>query len=106
MSPITPYSHAVITLAATLAAAPLGLHIHAALAMAALWAGREIAQAEYRWIAAFGQGKRANMPWWGGFDPRVWSRDAFLVDLLLPAAAGAAVVAGVELGARLGWVLM
>lgn len=106
MKSITPHSHAVITLAATLAAATLGLHIHAALAMAALWAGREIAQAEYRWIAAFGQGKRANMPWWGGFDPRAWSRDAFLVDLLLPAAAGAAVVAGVEFCARLGWVLM
>jgi len=37
MKSITPYSHAAITLAATLATAPLGLHIHAALAMAALW---------------------------------------------------------------------
>lgn len=36
MKSITPHSHAVITLAATLAAATLGLHIHAALVMGAL----------------------------------------------------------------------
>ncbi|MBZ3802395.1 hypothetical protein K9O81_18665 [Leclercia adecarboxylata] len=34
---------------------------------------REHTQAEYRWIARFGNGKRANMPWWGGFDYRVWN---------------------------------
>jgi len=41
---------------------------------AAAWAiSREIAQAEYRWIETFGEGRRANMPWWGGFDPAVWT---------------------------------
>lgn len=39
-------------------------------------------QAEYARLS----GLRANMPWWGGFDPRVWSRDAAL-DLILPIAA-------------------
>ncbi|MBB3938684.1 hypothetical protein GGR39_000313 [Novosphingobium fluoreni] len=34
--------------------------------------GREIAQAEYRWIEMFGAGLRANMPWWAPFDRRVW----------------------------------
>ncbi|MDP3549414.1 MAG: hypothetical protein Q8R81_03350 [Novosphingobium sp.] len=34
--------------------------------------GREVSQAEYRWIEQFGQGLRANMPWWGVFDARVW----------------------------------
>jgi hypothetical protein len=34
---------------------------------------REHTQAEYRWIATFGNGKRANMPWWGGFDTRAWN---------------------------------
>lgn len=43
-----------------------------AAAAAALFIGREHAQAEYRWIETFGLGRRANMPWWGGFDPRVW----------------------------------
>lgn len=45
------------------------------------FAGREIAQAEYRWIETYGQGKRANMPVLGGFDRRVWNgkslRDVF-----------------------------
>jgi hypothetical protein len=36
--------------------------------------GREIAQAEYRWIEQFGQGLRANMPWWAAFDLRVWPK--------------------------------
>jgi len=34
--------------------------------------GREVSQAEYRWIEQFGQGLRANMPLWGVFDARVW----------------------------------
>lgn len=36
--------------------------------------GREIAQAEYRWIETFGHGLRANMPWWGPLDLRVWPK--------------------------------
>lgn len=54
---------------------------------AACWAvSREITQAEYRWIEWFGQGRRSNMPWWGGFDPRVWHVDA-LVDWAVPSLA-------------------
>ncbi len=45
----------------------------AGAAAGAAWAlAREITQAEYRWIERFGGGLRANMPWWGGFDLRVW----------------------------------
>lgn len=50
---------------------------------AAFYTGREHAQAEYRWIDAYGNGHRDNMPWWGGFDPRVWDRKS-LLDWLLP----------------------
>ncbi|MFQ3389662.1 hypothetical protein [Escherichia coli] len=39
---------------------------------------REHTQAEYRWIEMFGHGKRMNMPWWGGFDPRVWDVGSLL----------------------------
>lgn len=51
------------------------------------WAiSREITQAEYRWIEQFGNGRRANMPWWGGLDLRVWqSLDPWL-DWLVPCA--------------------
>lgn len=52
-----------------------------------LWfIAREHTQAEYRWISTFGKGKRFNMPWWGGFDYRVWSKDSSL-DLILPVIA-------------------
>lgn len=51
---------------------------------------REHAQAEYRWIAEFGNGKRANMPWWGGFDPRAWDA-ASVLDWLIPVIACTAV---------------
>lgn len=54
---------------------------------ACAWAiAREITQAEYRWIEAFGAGRRANMPWWGGFDPRVWQKLDPWLDWLLPCA--------------------
>jgi hypothetical protein len=49
-----------------------------ALAGCAIFIGREHAQAEYRWIEWFGGQKRANMPWWGGFDPKVWDKHSLL----------------------------
>jgi hypothetical protein len=48
--------------------------------------GREHAQAEYRVIQKFYDGKRANMPWYGGFEPRGWDRKSVL-DFVLPIAA-------------------
>jgi hypothetical protein len=55
----------------------------AALA-SAYFIGREIAQAEYRWIELFGDGRRANMPWWGPFDLRVWQTKDQWIDWLAP----------------------
>lgn len=52
----------------------------------AIFVGREHAQAEYRWIEKYGAGKRANMPWWGGFDLRVWTLHS-VTDVLLPVIA-------------------
>jgi hypothetical protein len=49
--------------------------------------GRELAQAEYRWIEQFGDGLRANLPWWGAFDLRVWPRADQWADILGPVAA-------------------
>ena len=58
----------------------------AGAAAAACWCiAREITQAEYRWIERFGAGLRANMPWWGAVDPRVWHADAML-DWIAPTA--------------------
>ena len=56
-----------------------------------LWfLAREHTQAEYRWIAEFGNGKRASMPWWGWFDLRVWNT-ASTLDWLVPVVACVAV---------------
>lgn len=51
---------------------------------------REHTQAEYRWIAQFGGGKRSNIPWWGGFDWRAWNLPS-LLDWLVPVLACAVV---------------
>lgn len=60
---------------------------------AGFYLGREIAQAEYRWIEAFGYGRRANMPWWGPLDPRVWRKFDAWADWVGPALA-VVIVAG------------
>ena len=52
----------------------------------AFYIGREITQAEYRVIEQFYDGKRANMPWYGGFEPRAWALKS-LLDWILPTVA-------------------
>jgi hypothetical protein len=64
-----------------------------ALGGSAMFIGREHAQAEYRWIEHHGGGLRANMPWWGGFDPKVWDRHS-LLGFVLP-LVGSVVLAAV-----------
>ena len=58
---------------------------------AGFFVGREHDQAEYRWIETLGSGRRANMPWWGGLDPRVWGKLDCWMDWVLPVLACSAV---------------
>ncbi|MBX7481999.1 hypothetical protein [Qipengyuania qiaonensis] len=51
--------------------------------------GRELAQAEYRWIEAFGGGLRANAPWWAPIDLRVWTKADQFADIIGPLVATA-----------------
>lgn len=60
---------------------------------AAFFIGREVTQAEYRWIETYGLGLRANMPWWGAFDPRVWRKLDAWADWIVPALV-VSIVAG------------
>jgi hypothetical protein len=80
--------HALVALAIQIA---IGLWTRNWWAGAALacgyFIGREMAQAEYRWIEQFGGGLRANMPWWGAFDARVWPRADQLADIAGPLLA-------------------
>jgi len=66
------------------------LHTEASAMAAAFYCGREHAQAEYRAIKLFYDGKRANAPWWCGFERRAWNFKS-MCDLALPIAVSATV---------------
>jgi hypothetical protein len=67
--------HALVALAIQVAVGLTTRNWWAGAALACgYFIGREVAQAEYRWIEQFGAGRRANMPWWGVFDLRVWPK--------------------------------
>ena len=67
-----------------------------AAAAIAWFVSREITQAEYRWIEHFGAHHRANMPRWGGLDPRVWQYADPWLDWITPTIT----VIAVSLAAR------
>ena len=50
---------------------------------AAMYVGREFAQAEYRYIETYCDRKRANMPWWAPFTLKAWTVKGVL-DFILP----------------------
>ena len=58
----------------------------------AFYAGREVSQAEYRWLTARNM-KRSLAPWWIGFSPDAWNAKG-LLDFLLPLATALAAWAG------------
>jgi hypothetical protein len=67
-----------------------------AAAASAWFISREITQAEYRWIEQFGGGLRANMPWWGGLDPRVWQHLDPWIDWIAPSLVVVAIAIAAE----------
>lgn len=47
--------------------------------------GRELAQAEYRYIRMYTNGRRASdMRWWKALSPEIWNAHSFGWDLILP----------------------
>jgi hypothetical protein len=87
-------AHILLALAIQLAVAAALRIWSAGAAAACCWAiAREITQAEYRWIEQFGHGQRANIPWWGGLDLRVWQSVDPWLDWLAPSAAVVAIAA-------------
>lgn len=61
-----------------------------AAAGSAYFVGREYAQAEYRNIEHNYGGRRTNMPFWGGLQPRAWTLKG-ITDFVYPTAAVVAV---------------
>lgn len=79
------FDHIVLAVVIVLTIALLSRNWVAGSAAACAWAvSREITQAEYRWIEHYGSGLRANMPWWGGLDHRVWANLDPWLDWLVP----------------------
>ena len=83
----TPFMHAAISLVIqALVGLLTGNWWLGGLLACTWWIAREHTQAEYRWIEKYGQGKRANMPEWAGFDYRVWNASS-LLDFIAPVVA-------------------
>lgn len=84
MNDLTPLYHGLIAAAFWLLGWLCGEPLAGAAMGAGVFIGREHAQAEYRWIKKFAVGRRrVEMPWWGGFDYRVW-KVADLLDMAAP----------------------
>lgn len=91
MIDLSPLAHAAIAVAMQCAVGLFSGMWVTGGAIGCIWfIAREHTQAEYRWIAQFGAGKRANMPWWGGFDRRAWNVPS-LLDWIVPVLACAIV---------------
>ncbi|SSW85100.1 Uncharacterised protein [Klebsiella pneumoniae] len=91
MTDYSPLIHAVIAVTLQCCIGFLWGQWAAGGVIGCMWfIAREHTQAEYRWIAQFGAGKRANMPWWGGFSWRAWNLPS-LLDWFVPVVACAVV---------------
>lgn len=76
--------HALITAVWCLACLLTGLPWPFLFWAPSWYCGRDVAQAEERYIKAHG-GKRANCPWYCGFLPEAWTLKG-MMDWLLPTA--------------------
>ena len=84
--------HALITTIWCILCILLNLPLAMLFIPSTFYLGREVAQAEYKYIEAHGR-KRANCPWWCGFMPEAWTLKG-LLDWILPlgVALGAVVL--------------
>ena len=78
--------HPIAALIITALAHYYGHGLIGASIVSAFFAGREHAQAEYKWIEHYGWGRRANLRWWNAFDSRVWDTHSWFWNLALPVA--------------------
>jgi hypothetical protein len=95
---IHDFKHAIISIAIQLF---VGVFFDAwivgGMLPAAVFIGREHAQAEYRWIEKYGQWRRYNLRWHNVFDKRIWDVHSFWWNLTFPIIVVAAVAIAAEL---------
>ncbi len=97
--------HSLYVAAAAVLGYVIGFQLLFTLSAIFFFIGREHAQAEYRWIETFGEHKRANLPWWGALDKRVWDTHSLIWNLLLPIGVGIAALPVLPLVGYLGGIL-
>lgn len=86
-------SHTLITVIVTLLSWFLFSNpIYGLLAVGGFWMGREHAQTESRYLKA-NKTNRASSPWYMGFIPQYWTKDAFINDMTLPFLASLVIYA-------------
>ena len=76
--------HSILVSIATLIGYIFGYELIVVAGAIWFFIGRELAQAEYRWIEHYGSGLRANMKWYSAFEPKVWDLHSFWWNLVLP----------------------
>ena len=92
-------THALISAFAVLVGYQIGLPpLWVAVAMSAYWVGREVAQAEYRYIIYHTDTqKRADMPFLAVWRTRrAWNVKSFFLDMTLPTAAAVILALALE----------
>jgi hypothetical protein len=80
-------SHSLVSVIVVIAGFAIGLNpFYMALAISLYWAGREVAQAEHRFIHTFTPNKRREeMPVLAGYyDRRAWNTKSLWADMLIP----------------------
>ena len=81
-------NHTLASVAAVLLAFIFGENpVVAAFAMSGFWLGREVAQAEYRYIENSETRRRADMPWNAILKKESWTAKSVLIDFLAPTVA-------------------
>jgi hypothetical protein len=81
---IKTYNHSLAAFVITAIFTFFGYGFLAFLFVAGFFIGREITQAEYRYIEKYAGHKRANAPIYCGLIPKAWNFDSFFNDMLLP----------------------
>ena len=83
--------HIIVVASLTILMGLFGMSILGWLAGSAFYLGREVSQAEYRWMAAAGK-NRTEMPWYEGFKIWKWCDKSIWLDLVIPAVVGMIIV--------------
>lgn len=88
---IKTHEHSITTAIVVGVAYIFGVGLYALLIMVGFWAGREHAQAEYRYMKLKGI-NRSKLGFFDGFRREAWNSDSLVNDLIIPSVVGILIV--------------